>query len=92
MTEARPRTLILQEAERVITTERHDQYGDSQDAFALIAEMWSSWLGTQVSGYDVAMMMTLLKIARSRHNPGHSDNVVDLCGYAALAWEQVPSA
>ena len=33
------------------------------------------------------MAMTLLKIARTKANPKHRDNLVDLCGYAALAAE-----
>jgi hypothetical protein len=32
-------------------------------------------------------MMSLLKLARIRSNPGHSDNWIDLAGYAACGGE-----
>lgn len=81
------RSAILAEALHVITKDRQDAYGNAEDSFALIARLWSNWLAIEVSPYDVAMMMSLLKIARARSNPAHTDNLVDLCGYAALAGE-----
>ena len=39
-----------------------------------------------VSEVDVAAMMVLLKVSRSRASD-HSDNWVDVCGYAAIAGE-----
>ena len=36
---------------------------------------------------DVAMLMVLVKIARTKSSPEHSDNYVDMAGYSALASE-----
>lgn len=83
------RTVVLRSAERVITKDRHDQYGEAEDSFALIARYWSAHLGVEVSAFDVAQMMTLLKIARARSNPAHLDNYIDAAGYTALAAEMV---
>ena len=38
---------------------------------------------------DVAVMMTLLKLARIKSNPRHQDNWVDGCGYLACGGELV---
>jgi hypothetical protein len=48
--------------------------------------MWSAYLGVDVTEVDVAAMMVLLKVSRSRSSD-HSDNWVDVCGYAAIAGE-----
>ena len=80
---------MLEAAKHIITKDRQDVYGDSEDSFALIATLWSGWLGQRVTPYDVAMMMSLLKVARARSNPMHTDNLIDLAGYAALAAELV---
>lgn len=79
---------ILDLARTAITTDRQKQYGSPNDSFRLIAAFWTEYLGARLnsplSGHDVAMLMALLKVARERNRPGQ-DNLVDLCGYAALA-------
>ena len=40
-----------------------------------------------VNGFDIAIMMTLFKIARIKGNPDHVDSYVDAAGYLALAGE-----
>jgi len=65
--------------------ERQSTHGDPSDNFRLVAHLWSGYLnvGEELEPRDVAAMMVLLKIARSRL--GHSDDhAVDICGYAAL--------
>ena len=81
------RSEILKEADRIITVDRNATHGDAEDSFTLIAQMWSTYLGTPISASDVAMLMVLFKAARFRGNPGHTDNAVDIAGYAALAGE-----
>ena len=84
---------ILKTALDVITKGRQDQYGNAEDSFSRIAEYWTVFLRKSlnercaITADDVAMMMILLKIARSDSNPMHLDNYVDICGYAALAGE-----
>lgn len=81
------RSDILNIAERVITGERQDAYGTPEDSFGRIADLWSAYLGAKISSEDVAHMMVLLKIARTKGQEYHVDNYVDICGYAALAAE-----
>jgi len=77
-------THVLEEAERKINGVRQMEYGNAKDSFATIAEMWSIFKGVAISPADVAMMMILLKVARSRGTI-KLDSLVDIAGYAALA-------
>ena len=43
----------------------------------------------QISPYDVAMMMLLVKVARLMHSPGHTDCHIDIAGYASVMEEIV---
>lgn len=74
---------ILDEAKAIINGGRNDMYGNPEDSFMLIAELWSALLGIMISAKDVALMMCLLKIARETKQ-GSRDNWRDLAGYAAL--------
>ena len=77
---------ILETAQKLISGDRAATYGDASENFKLIGKFWSAYLGITVSAADVATLMALLKIARSRGSE-HQDNWIDLCGYAALAGE-----
>jgi len=82
---------ILDKVRDIINGERDDMYGNPEDSFSMIADLWDAYLG-QIEGADhgilhpkdVAMMMALLKIARETHRPTR-DNLVDAIGYLALA-------
>lgn len=75
---------IVTEAMQIIGGDRQDAYGAPENNFARIAGMWSAYLGTPVSAADVAQMMVLLKVSRSRH-AYKRDNAVDAVAYALLA-------
>ena len=79
------RGAVLDEARKTINGDRQDAYGNPEDSFSMIAELWTAYLDKYVSPQDVAMMMALLKIARQKTGKGKRDNFVDICGYAALA-------
>lgn len=89
------RAQYLARAEQTICHDRQDVHGAPENTFALIAEYWSVYLtgeaGKQilVDAADVAVMMTLFKIARLQANPNHNDNVVDGIGYFAIAGELI---
>lgn len=78
---------ILDEAARIVTGERQNQYGSAEDSFALIGGLWSDYLGVYISPRDVALMMILLKVAREKGGKGKADNWVDIAGYAACGGE-----
>ena len=81
------RTGILKQANEYITKDRQATHGSPEDNFRVIGQFWSAYLNHEIKPTDVAMMMALLKVARYRNNPSHSDNAIDLAGYAAIAGE-----
>ncbi|ETZ60904.1 putative gp52 [Mycobacteroides abscessus] len=81
----------MQEAERIINGDRAEQYGDPKVMFERIAEFWTSYLypfTEALTPVDVANMMVLLKISRSKaavdRGEYHRDDHVDIAGYAGL--------
>jgi hypothetical protein len=80
---------ILAIANSVISGDRDADYGDAKDNFETIAALWASYLDHDFTVVDVANMMILLKIARSKTSPRKQDHWVDICGYAALVGEIV---
>lgn len=86
---------ILSMAGRLISEDRHNTYGDSSTSHGRIAALWSAYLGSvELTGVDVAAMMVLMKVSRSKGGSAspHLDNFIDICGYAALAGEMAAEA
>ena len=81
------RKTILSAAEKCVCQERNDQYGEPEDCFQDIADLWKAYKGVDFDPVDVANMMVLLKIARAKQNPTHMDNWTDIAGYAACGGE-----
>ena len=67
--------------------QREKEYNSPENSFASIAALWSAYKGTDFTPTDVAMMMSLLKIARIRTGTATEDSFVDLAGYAACGCE-----
>lgn len=84
------RKQILENAIRTVCQDRKDRYGEVENNFKLIADLWSAYLGAAVSAVDVAMMMGMLKMARIKTGKYTQDNFVDLAGYAACGAECMP--
>ena len=78
---------ILEAAINITCKNREQQYGSPEDNFALIADLWSSYLDKHITHQDVAMCMALLKIARIKTGVGTIDSFIDLAGYAACGGE-----
>lgn len=88
---------ILEQAIKAVFTDRDGQYGSPENNFKVIAEFWTDYLRNSrtlkcgsISAKDVAVMMTLFKIARITTGKHKDDNFVDLAGYAACAAELGP--
>jgi hypothetical protein len=73
----------LNEAKGIIQ-DRGQDYGHPQDNMARTAALWSSYLETAITDYQVAMCMALVKIARSMET-GKTDTYIDLVAYASIA-------
>jgi len=81
---------ILKEANAIIYGDREKTYGHPSKNLKTIAVMWNAYLnakpaqGNSLNAKDVAALMMLVKVARFANDPDHRDNLVDICGYAAL--------
>lgn len=82
---------VLQRAIKIVTGNRQEEYGSAEDSFSNIADLLNA-SGVQMSNGkngralhadDTAMMMIMLKMGREQNKP-KLDNMVDVCGYAAL--------
>jgi len=96
---------MLGAAADLVGGQRAEDYGDKYVNHMRIAKLWTMWLQErtatwktdceykdmdfQISPYDVAMMMLLVKVARLMHSPGHQDCHIDIAGYASVMEEIV---
>lgn len=78
---------VLNTAKEYICKDRESEYGTPEDSFGAIAKYWSIYKGTDISAHDVAIMMSLLKIARIQTGRFKADSYIDACGYIACAGE-----
>lgn len=87
---------VLEEAQKVVG-ERAKTHGEDTGAcFDAIAASWAAYLSGrhkgpmaawELTGFDVAQMMVLFKVARSVSGDRlHKDHYIDQAGYSELAW------
>lgn len=82
------RVTILDTAKQCVTVDRAATHGSAEDNFTRIAALWNAYLGQgNISATDVAVMLVMLKAARIKQNPNHTDNWIDIAGYAACGGE-----
>lgn len=84
------RSDLLEAAKEIVTKDRTTDYGTPENNFKTIAELWTTYLGVPISTHQVPILMALLKIARLKQSPAHTDSLIDLAGYAACAAEVAP--
>ena len=70
---------------RDILKERGKQWGDPRTTHNAIAKLWSVIVGVEITGFQVALMMALLKIWRIFVNPKEEDSYKDSKGYIDIA-------
>lgn len=79
---------VLATATEAVTKDRTETHGNAMDNFRHTANLWSAYLGVNISAYDVCQMMVIAKISRSKMGKqDYADHYVDQCGYSALAAE-----
>ena len=78
---------ILSEATRLVGADRQKDYGDKVENHNNIAKLWSAYLDIEVRAHDVAIMMTLLKVARTKLGAVSEDTYIDMSAYSAIAGE-----
>ena len=81
----------LMEAARLVSKKRAATHGDAHRNHWNIAALWNAFLSIRpepvdpLSPRDVALMMTLLKIARTQLGDHNTDDYIDAAGYVAIA-------
>lgn len=88
------RERCLDEAKKIVCSDRNEQYGEPENNFDVISEYWAAYLnskykvGVPLDSGDVAYMMVLFKMGRITTAKAYKeDNYIDLAGYAACAME-----
>lgn len=97
-TDVSERSLLLKEAEQIVTQDRNNQYGPPTQDFRRTAEMATA-LGFAVIGpndevldiapHHVAVFIDLVKSSRIMWDPTNRDSWLDKAGYAACGYECV---
>jgi len=75
---------LASEAVATMMGPRMTTHGDPRVTLGRIAGMWSAYIGTDISAADVAQMMVLVKIARSKGGYDR-DHYLDAIAYSLLA-------
>jgi len=78
---------FLSKANVLVEGDRQKDYGDKLHNHTNIAKLWSAYLDIKVSAHDVAILMALLKVARTKLGKVSSDTYVDMASYSAIAGE-----
>lgn len=80
---------VFEEAQKITSGDREQQYGSPERNFTHIAEQWSLYIlqkygiETKLNAEDVCWMMADLKKCRQMNRPKR-DNIVDAVGYIGL--------
>lgn len=84
---------IAAKAADLVGGDRAKTHGDKVENHQNIAALWNAYLGWRLgeggllTPRDIALMMALLKIARTKGGSHNPDDYIDLAGYAAVAGE-----
>ena len=78
---------LLTTAIELVGGDRQKDYGDKVDNHNNIAELWSAYKDVKITPHDVAIMMCLLKIARTKLGEVSPDTYIDASAYMAIAGE-----
>jgi len=85
-----PPESLLDEARRITTADRQQDYGHPSQDFTRTAMLWTGILagrlrdGQHITPMDVPLCMIAVKLARQAHRHKR-DNLVDIAGYARTA-------
>ena len=78
---------FLSHAIELVGGDRQKDYRDKVDNHNNIAKLWSAYLDIPVTAHDVAILMSLLKVARTKLGAVSKDTYVDMSAYSAIAGE-----
>ena len=78
---------LLTKAHTLVSGDREKDYGDKVKNHNNIAKLWSAYLDAPITAHDVAILMTLLKVARTKLGQVSEDTYIDMSAYGAIAGE-----
>ena len=78
---------FLARASTLVAGDRENDYGNKIENHNNIAKLWSAYLDIKIEAHDVAIMMTLLKVARTKLGVVSEDTYIDMSAYSAIAGE-----
>ncbi len=84
---------ILGRATELVGGDRANTHGDMRKVHDSIATLWNAYLRIRtepadpLTGADVAMMMVLLKAARTQNGRMNADDAIDGAGYFGIYGE-----
>ena len=78
---------FLSKANVLVEGDRQKDYGDKLHNHSNISKLWSAYLDIDIQPHDVAIMMALLKVARTKFGQPTADTYVDAAAYMAIAGE-----
>ena len=78
---------FLSQAIKLVSGDRQKDYGDKIENHNNIAKLWSAYLDIPLEAHDVAIMMSLLKVARTKLGAVSKDTYIDMSAYGAIAGE-----
>lgn len=92
-------TTILEEADKLTSTDRQATYGHPRDHWEAVAIAATAYLRRRglmhqddsLQWFDWGELMTLDKVMRLANSPGHRDSLVDKAGYARaeeMGWQR----
>ena len=77
----------LQTAKELVTGPRAKTYGDKIRNHANIGKLWAAYLDKEITAHDAAVMLALLKVARTKFGNPTEDTYIDAAAYMAIANE-----
>lgn len=85
------RSDILSAARDCVLRDRAATHGRAENGFAAIAQIWDALDRARGDrprdAADVALYLAGVKLVRAATNPAHTDNWIELAGYAACGGE-----
>ena len=77
----------LDTAKKLISGPRAKTYGDKVINHGNIAKLWSAYIDKELTAHDAAVMLALLKVARTKFGSPTEDTYIDAAAYMSIAYK-----
>ena len=76
---------ILRKASEMVEGDKNKEHGEMGENHRNISTLWSAYLGIDITPRQAAVMMALLKIARTKSGSRNGDDYMDGAAYMGIA-------